>query len=115
MVVPFIQSNLLEEVHRCKIVLYADGTALFFAGRCVQTIQSTIQEDLNAVGEWFSLNRLLVNCDKTMLFGSKKRLARSQGIVLFSLDKLVPRENKEQENELLRFVLTTLTRDIQCE
>ena len=44
----------------------------------------------NAVGEWFSLNRLLVNCDKTsaMLFGSKTRLARSQGLSLFLLGKL---------------------------
>ena len=91
--VPFIQSNLLEEVHRCKIVLYADGTALFFAERCVQTIQSYIQEDLNAVGEWFSLNRLLVNCDKTMLFGPKKRLARSQERFLFLLDKRLELSN----------------------
>ena len=88
-----MQSNLPEEVHRCKIVLYADGTALFLAGRCVQTIQSTIQEDLNAVGEWFSLNRLLVNCDKTMLFVSKKRLTRSQGLFLFLLDKLLELSN----------------------
>ena len=72
-------------VHCCKIVLYADDTALFFADRNFHSIQSALQEDLNAVGEWFSLNRLLVNCDKTnvMLFGCKQRLARSQGLSLF--------------------------------
>ena len=41
------------------------------------------------MGEWFSLNRLLVNYDKTnvLLFGSKQRLARSQGLSLFLLSK----------------------------
>ena len=75
--------------------MYADDTALFFAGRNIQTIQSALQEDLNAVGEWFSLNRLLVNCDKTnvMLFGSKQRLARSQGLSLFLLGKLLELSN----------------------
>ena len=75
--------------------MYADDTALFFADRNIQTIQSVIQEELNVVGEWFSLNRLLVNCDKTnvMLFGSKQRLARSQGLSLFLLGKLLELSN----------------------
>ena len=66
--------------HRCKTVLYSDNSALFFACRNIQTIQSGLQEDLVAVGEWFPFNRLLVNCDKTnvMLFGSKQSLARSE-------------------------------------
>ena len=47
------------------------------------------------MGEWFSLNRLLVNCDKTsaMVFGSKKCLARTQGLSLFLLGKLLELSN----------------------
>ena len=47
------------------------------------------------MGEWFSLNRLLINCDKTnvMLFASKQRLARSQGLSLFLLGKLLELSN----------------------
>ena len=88
-------NDLPSVVHCCKIVLYADDTALFFADRKFHSIQSALQEDLNAVGEWFSLNRLLVNCDKTnvMLFGSKQRLARSQGLSLFLLGKLLELSN----------------------
>ena len=88
-------NDLPSVVHRCKIVLYADDTALFFSGRNIQTIQSALQEDVNAMGEWFSLNHLLVNCDKTnvMLFGSKQRLARSQGLSLFLLGKLLELSN----------------------
>ena len=48
-------NDLPSVVHCCKIVLYANDTALFFADR---NIQSALQEDLNAVGEWFSSNRL---------------------------------------------------------
>ena len=88
----FIKFNDLPGVvHCCKIVLYSDDTALFFADRNVQTIQTALQEDMKAVGEWFSLNRLLVICDKTdktvMLFDSIKCLARSQGLSLFLLGK----------------------------
>ena len=88
-------NDLPSIVHRCKIVLYADDPALFFAGRNIQTIQSALQVDLNTVGKWFSLNRLLVNCDKTnvMLFGFKQRLARSQGLSLFLLGKLLELSN----------------------
>ena len=52
-------NDLPSVVHRCinLIVLYADDIALFFAIRNIQTIQSALQEDLNAVGEWFSLIR----------------------------------------------------------
>ena len=42
-------------------------TALLFADRNIQTIQSALQEDLNAVGEWFSLNCLLATAIKSML------------------------------------------------
>ena len=88
-------NDLPSVVHRCKTVFYADDTALFFAGSTIQTIQLALEEDLNAVGEWFSLNRLLVKCDKTnvMLFGSKQRLARSQGLSLFLLGKLLELSN----------------------
>ena len=72
-------NDLPSVVRHCKVVLYADDTALFFAEKNVQTIQSILQDDLNVAGEWFSGNRLLVNCVKTkvMLFGSNQRLARS--------------------------------------
>ena len=44
-------NDLPSVVHCCKIVLYADDTALFFADRNIHSIQSALQEDLNAVGE----------------------------------------------------------------
>ena len=65
--------------------MYAYDTALFFAARNIQTIQTALQEDLNAVGEWFSLNRLLVNCDKTtvMVFGAKKHRKITRTLFIF--------------------------------
>ena len=88
-------NDLLGVVPHCKIVLYADDTSLFFARRNIQAIQSVLQEDLTAVGEWFSLKSLLVNYGKTnvMLFGPKQGLARSQGPSLFFLGKLLELSN----------------------
>ena len=102
-------NDLPSVVHHCKIVLYGDDTALFFARRNIQTIQSALEEDLNAVGEWFSLNRLLVNYDKTnvLLFGSKQRLARSQGLSLFLLGELLELSNTVKDLGLILMLLWT--------
>ena len=40
-------NDLPSVVHCCKIVLYVDDTALFFADRNFHSIQSALQEDLS--------------------------------------------------------------------
>ena len=49
-IIIIVLNDLPSVVDCCKMVLYADDTALFFADRNIQTIQSALQEDLNAVG-----------------------------------------------------------------
>ena len=39
-------NDLPNSTKHCKIVLYADDTAIFFAHKDVHTIQSTLQQDL---------------------------------------------------------------------
>ena len=70
---------IYQNVTQCKIVLYADDTALFYAHKDVKTIEIVLQQDLHALNNWFSRNVLLVNCTKTniMLFGTSQRLAGS--------------------------------------
>ena len=72
----------------CKIALYADDTAIFFAHKDVPTTQSTLQQDLNTLNNWFYGNGLAVNCSKTniLLFGTKKRLAND--------NKLTPKRDE---------------------
>ena len=63
--------------------MYADDTAIF-AHKEVRMIQSTLQQDLNALNNWFYENGLVVNCSKTniLLFGTNKRLANVNNLTL---------------------------------
>ena len=67
-------NDLPNSTKHCKIVLYADDTTIFFAHKDVHTIQSTLQQDLNALNDSFYENGLVVNCSKTniLLFGTNK-------------------------------------------
>ena len=58
-------NDLPNSIKHCKIVLYADDTAIFFAHKEVPMIQSTLQQDLSALNNWFYENGLVVNCSKT--------------------------------------------------
>ena len=77
-------NDLPNSTKHCKIVLYADDTAIFFAHKDVHTIQSTFQQDLNALNNWFYDNGLIVNCSKTniLLFGTNKRLVNVNNLTL---------------------------------
>ena len=71
-------NDLPEHVPKSKVVLYADDTALFFANKESNTIQSVMQNDLTHLSNWFTTNGLVVNGKKSnvMLFGTSQRLAK---------------------------------------
>ena len=87
-------NDLPSSIKHCKIVLYADDTAIFFAHKEVPMIQSTLQQDLNALNNWFYENGLVVNCSKTniLLFGTNKRLANVNNLTL-KLDETTASHN----------------------
>ena len=87
-------NDLPNSIKHCKIVLYADDTAIFFAHKEVPMIQSTLQQDLNALNNWFYENGLVVNCSKTniLLFGTNKRLANVNNLTL-KLDETTASHN----------------------
>ena len=87
-------NDLPNSIKHCKIVLYADDTAIFFAHKELPMIQSTLQQDLNALNNWFYENGLVVNCSKTniLLFGSNKRLANVNNLTL-KLDEITASHN----------------------
>ena len=47
-------------------------------------IQSTLQQELNALNDWFYENGLVVNCSKTniLLFGTNKHLGNVNNLTL---------------------------------
>ena len=77
-------NDLPKSIKHCKISLYADDTAIFFAHKHVPTIQSTLQQDLSSLNSWFYKNSLVVHCSKTNIlsFGTNKRLANVNNLIL---------------------------------
>ena len=62
----------------CKLLLYADDSALTVSHRDVEVIQERLGLELEAVNDWLIDNKLSLHLGKTesILFGSKRKLAK---------------------------------------
>ena len=71
-----IYVNDMKAAVKCKLLLYADDSALLVSGKDVSEVERTLSMELGAVSEWLCENRLSLHLGKTqsILFGSKKRL-----------------------------------------
>ena len=78
---------------KCKVILYADDTALIYSHKSKDAIQDVLSTELCKVKNWLDLNKLTLNAKKTksMLFGSQQLLAKSG-----TLDIKICGENVEQ-------------------
>ena len=63
---------------KCKLLLYADDSALLASSSDVSEIEDVLSRELESVSEWLVENRLSLHLGKTesILFGSNKRLAK---------------------------------------
>ena len=61
---------------RCKLLLYADDSALLVSGKNTQLIQESLSSELEGAREWLINNKLSIHLGKTesILFGSKRKL-----------------------------------------
>lgn len=63
-----------------KIILFADGTH-FFAHESRQELIKLVNNELQLLGEWFRVNRLSLNIDKTNVIAfhtSRKNIPQMQ-------------------------------------
>ena len=69
--------NDMASAVRCKLLLYADDSALIASGKNVADIESTLSSELEYVSNWLIDNKLSLHLDKTqsILFGTKRRLS----------------------------------------
>ena len=67
---------------KCKLLLYADDSALLVAGKDIAVIQQHLSSELNSLREWLIDNKLSLHLGKTesILFGSKRRLHGNESI-----------------------------------
>ena len=65
---------------KCKLLLYADDSALLASSSAVSEIEDVLSRELESVSEWLVENRLSFSLHlgktESILFGSNKRLAK---------------------------------------
>ena len=73
-----IYVNDMKAAVKCKLLLYADDSALLASSSDVLEIEDVLSRELESVSEWLVENRLSLHLGKTesILFGSNKRLAK---------------------------------------
>ena len=66
----------LQFENETKIALYADDTALFCKGSNFLSSQTTLQKEYDLLREWFRINQMEINANKTkvMVFGTKRKV-----------------------------------------
>ena len=71
-----IYVNDMRAAVKCKLLLYADDSALLTSSKDISEIERVLSVELESVNEWLVENRLSLHLGKTqsIVFGSKKRL-----------------------------------------
>ena len=69
-------NNLAAHVKHCKVALYADDTAVYYASDDKAELQHVLNRELANLSEWFACNKLTLNVSKTkyMVVGTHSRL-----------------------------------------
>ena len=75
-----IDVNDLEAAVSCRLILYADDSALLVSGTSVSVIEETLGHELTFLTEWLVDNKLSIHLEKTksILFGSNKKILHKQ-------------------------------------
>ena len=58
------------------IILFADDTNIVFSDKCLTTLESRVNTEIQKISRWLQINKLSLNIKKTnyILFKSKKKL-----------------------------------------
>ena len=81
---PLLFIILINDVHlvldKCKILMYADDTVIFFSERSVAAVEELLNQEANLVGKWFMNNNLILNLRKgkteLVIYGTSQKLAK---------------------------------------
>ena len=75
----FYFNDFVDRVLMANVLLYADDTVLYFAGKDVGIIERTLRRELEEVARYLDENELVINLKEgkteVMLFGTAKRLS----------------------------------------
>ena len=72
-------NDFVDYVSMANVLLYADDTVLYFAGKDIGIIERTLTRELKEVARYLDENELVINLKEgkteVMLFGTAKRLS----------------------------------------
>ena len=76
--------NDMERAVDCKLLLYADDSALLVSGKSVTDIENQLSTELTKVKDWLVDNKLSLHLGKTesILFGSKKQIRKKSQMII---------------------------------
>ena len=74
--------NDMEAAVTCKLLLYADDSALLISGKNINLIQVQLSSQLASLSDWLVDNKLSLHLGKieSILFGSKHRLRKCSSL-----------------------------------
>ena len=58
-------NDLHKQLQHCKCILFADDTTIFISHKSLKYMKWCIEEDLQAVSDWFRANKLTLNVGKS--------------------------------------------------
>ena len=79
-----IYVNEMEASVSCKLILYADDSALLVSGKHIETIENVLGDNLLSLSNWLIDNKLSIHPGKTesILFGNKHMLSKQSKLAI---------------------------------
>ena len=75
-----IINDLLLAMNKCKILIYADDTEIFYSDKSAKVVEDVINHEANLAGKWFTDNNLIMNLKKGktefVMYGTSQKLSR---------------------------------------
>ena len=81
----------MEAAVSCRLILYADDSALLVSGTSVSVIEETLGHELTFLSEWLVDNELSIHLGKTesIFFGSNKKIRKQSTMKIICWDNEV--------------------------
>ena len=83
-----IYVNDMEAAVSCRLILYADDSALLVSGTSVSVIEETLGHELTFLSEWLVDNKLSIQTE-SILFGSNKKIRKHSTMTIICRDNEV--------------------------
>ena len=84
-------NDLPECLQAANVILYADDAIIYFNHKSINTIQETLDAELNNIKNFFKDNELIINLKKgkteCMLFGTTRKCNKNDLCVQFEICK----------------------------